>query len=150
MKWKKWLFAAAVIVTVGLVIVSGWVPSYSAAIEANWGISLPWQAKMQEVYAKDTGASFHGDGLRYHVFEYEHEDYIDLMFAWSANEHETRHYETVSQAAEAWLDEIDVPAEERPVYDRCGSWNRIKNGTDEIIFFCDSEQNRIYVLESFF
>lgn len=150
MKWKKWLLAAAVIVPVGLVIVSRWIPSYAAAIEANWGISLPWQAKLQEVYAKDTGPSFTGDGLRYHVFEYEHEDYIDLMFAWSANKHETRNYETVSQAAEAWLDEIDVPEAERPDYERCYSWNRIKEGSDEIIFFWDNERNQIYVLESFF
>ncbi len=150
MKWKKWLFAAAVIVIVGFVIVSGWVPSYAAAIEANWGISLPWQAKMQEVYQKDTGPSFQGDGLRYHVFSYKHEDFIDLMFAWTSNEHETKYYETVSKAAEAWLDEIDVPEEERPDYKRCYSWNRIKEGSDEIIFFWDNEQNRIYVLESFF
>ena len=143
-KVKKWLLAAAAIVVAGLVIVSGIVPSYSRALEANWGISLPWQARMQEVYEKDSGPSFHGDGVRYHVFSYKYEDYIDLMFAWAFN-----NADSVGESADSWLDEIQVPEEKRPDYEQCYYWHRIKNNNDIIIFW-DSEQNLLYVVESFF
>ena len=125
-------------------------PSYSVAIEANWGISLPYKALCSQVYAKDSGPSFLGDGVRYHVFEYKYEDYIDLMFAWSAAEHETLHYASVSEAADTWLDEIEVPDDMRPDYDACGSWHRSKEDNSEIIFFWDSERNLLHVVENFF
>lgn len=149
MKRKKWLIAVAAIVIIGLVIASGCVPSYASVLEKNWGISLPWQARLREVYEADLGPSFHGDGVRYHVFSYKYEDYIDLIFAWTSNEHETKYFDTVSQAAEAWLDEINVPAKERPDYDRCFSWNKSKSDNSEIIFFWDTEQNLLYVIENF-
>ena len=125
-------------------------PFYSVAMEANWGISLPYKALCSEIYAEGSGPSFLGDGIRYHVFKYKYEDYIDLMFAWSATEHEKLHYGSVSEAADAWLDEIEVPKDKRPDYYVCGSWHRSKEDNSEIIFFWDSEQNLIYVVENFF
>ena len=41
--------------------------SVSKTFELNWGIILPNDFK--EEYYTDTGASFHGDGIRYSVFE---------------------------------------------------------------------------------
>ncbi len=134
-----------------LVGVVGWniVPDYSWAMDANWGISLPWKALCKEVYEQDSGASFHGDGIRYHVFSYRYEDYIDLMFAWSPVEKETIFHPSVSEAAEEWLDEIEVPTEKRPDYAACSSWHTSKRDNSEIIIFWDSEQNLLYVVEHF-
>ena len=53
--------------------------SYSRVLEANWGVSLPFKALYQEIYQQNNSGS-HGDGIRYHVYRYEYEDYIDLMF----------------------------------------------------------------------
>lgn len=76
------------------------VPSYASVLEANWGIKLPVKALCKEVFDKDTGPSFHGDGIRYHVFSHRYEDYIDLMFAWSENaENNTLFYQNYSDAA---------------------------------------------------
>ena len=122
---------------------------YSRVIKVNWGISLPWKARLAEVYQKDTGPSFHGDGVRYHVYSYKYEDYIDLMFAWPPTEYSTNHYAATSEAAEVWLDEIGVPAEERPNYEKCCSWHKSQEDNSEIIFFWDSEQNRLYIIENF-
>ncbi len=44
-------------------------PSYLGIIMSIWDISLPTNCK--EIYQTDDGASFLGDGLRYHVFKYE-------------------------------------------------------------------------------
>ena len=104
---KKWAVRLIVLVILIWIFVPK-VPSYSVAMKANWGISLPYKALCTEVYTKDSGPSFQGDGIRYHVFEYKYEDYIDLMFAWSQAEQETGYFASVSAAAEAWLDNYDL------------------------------------------
>ena len=124
-------------------------PSYASTIKSNWNISLPIKAVLTETYEKDSGASFHGDGVRYHVFSYKYEDYIDLMFAWTPNEHKTNFYPTTREATEAWLDEIDVPADERPDYSKCYSWSKSQDDNSEIIFLCDNELNKLYIVENF-
>ncbi len=146
---KKWLIVFAILIILSVVGISMLLPAYSSTLKANWGISLPWKARLSEVYENDSGASFHGDGIRYHVFSYKYEDYIDLMFAWSSVERSTNYYSNVSEAAEAWLDEIVVPIEYRPNYSNCSSWHTSKEDNSEIIFFWDNEANRIYIVENF-
>ena len=124
-------------------------PSYASTIKSNWDISFPIKAVLTETYEKDSGVSFHDDGVRYHVFSYKYEDYIDLMFAWTPNEHKTNFYPTTREAAEAWLDEIDVPADERPDYSKCYSWSKSQDDNSEIIFLCDNESNKLYIVEKF-
>lgn len=124
-------------------------PSYASTIKSNWDISLPIKAVLTETYEKDSGSSFHGDGVRYHIFSYKYEDYIDLMFAWTPNEHKTNFYPTTREAAEAWLDEIDVPAEQRPDYSKCCSWSKSQDDNSEIIIFWDNELNKLYIVENF-
>ena len=124
-------------------------PSYASTIKSNWDISLPIKAVLTETYEKDSGSSFHGDGVRYHIFSYKYEDYIDLMFAWTPNEHKTNFYPTTREAAEAWLDEIDVPADERPDYSKCYSWSKSQDDNSEIIIFWDNELNKLYIVENF-
>lgn len=43
-------------------------PPYLGVIRENWAISLPGNCSL--VYETDSGASFHGDGERYHIFQY--------------------------------------------------------------------------------
>ncbi len=148
---KKRALAIAVIL---IVILTGigilkLFPSYASTIKSNWDISLPIKAVLTETYEKDSGASFHGDGVRYHVFSYKYEDYIDLMFAWTPNEHKTNFYPTTREAAEAWLDEIDVPADERPDYEKCYSWSKSQDDNSEIIILWNNELNKLYIVENF-
>ncbi len=127
-----------------------YLSDYSHVMKQNWGISLPWQSLYKEVYEKDSGASFQGDGVRYHVFSYRYEDYIDLMFVWGG-EDRTVYYETYGEAATAWLDELAVPADKRPDFSNPNLSYRYKtkDDHDEILLIWDGEQNLIYVLESF-
>ena len=142
----------AIILTLIIIFILGvfeLFPSYSFVIKSNWDIDLPIKAVLTETYKQDSGASFHGDGVRYHIFSYKYEDYIDLMFAWSPNEHQTNYYPTAREASEAWLDEIDVPADKRPNYSACASWVKSQNDNSEIIFLWDNNLNRLYILEKF-
>lgn len=128
----------------------GWrlLSSYMLPLRLNWGISIPFWARPVQCYEKDSGPSFLGDGIRYHVFSYQYEDFIDQMFAWGSVDRETIYYDSFTQAAETWLDEIEVPAEYRPDYENCSNWYRAKDDNSEIIIFWNADLNRLYILES--
>ena len=149
MKKRALAIAAILIVMLTGIGILKLFPSYASTIKSNWSISLPVKAVLTETYEKDSGASFHGDGVRYHVFSYKYEDYIDLMFAWTPNEHKTNFYPTTHEAAEAWLDEIDVPADERPDYEKCYSWSKSQDDNSEIIILWNNELNKLYIVENF-
>ena len=107
---KGSIIAVALLCILGFAAFMGWrvLSDYSRALNANWGFQVPWQSKYLEIYKTDSGPSFHGDGLRYHVYSYKYEDFIDLMFAWSPVEWETNYYDSYSEAVTAWLNDLEV------------------------------------------
>ena len=148
MKKKKILLVIIVVLVTVWTIYRAIIPSYSSVLEANWDIELPVKALCKEVYSEDTGPSFHGDGIRYHVFSYRYEDYIDLMFAWSGNlENRTLFYQSYSEAADIWLGELGIPQEQYPDYDSCFCWYKNEYDNSEIIIFWNPEINRLYIVE---
>ena len=149
MKKRTVITMAVLIIVIAVFSVLRLFPSYAYAIKSNWDISLPVKAMLTEIYENDSGSSFHGDGVRYHVFSYKYEDYINLMFAWTPNEHKTNYYKTTGEAADAWLDKIDVPLEKRPDYSNCCSWTKAQDDNSEIIFLWDNELNMLYIIENF-
>lgn len=148
MKKKRILLAVLVALISTWTIYRSIIPSYSSVLEANWGIELPIKALCREVYTEDTGPSFHGDGVRYHVFSYRYEDYIDLMFAWRHMESKTLHYQTYSEAADVWLSELDIPKEQYPDYEDCIYWYKNADDNSEMIIFWNPEINRLYIVEN--
>ncbi|MEZ0536625.1 hypothetical protein ACAG39_05155 [Caldicellulosiruptoraceae bacterium PP1] len=56
------------------------INTYSKVINLNWSIKLPNSYK--EIYSANSGASFHGDGQRYHIFEYNNENEINQALNW--------------------------------------------------------------------
>ena len=149
MKKKRILLVVLIALISAWAIYKSIVPSYASVLEANWGVELPIKARCKEVYKADTGPSFHGDGIRYHVFSYRYEDYIDLMFAWSGNlENETLFYQSYSEASDIWLDELDIPMEQYPDYDACFCWYKSEHDNSEIIIFWNPQINRLYIVEN--
>lgn len=123
--------------------------NYSDVLEKNWGISLPSKANYKEIYEKNSGISFLGDGIRYHVFSYENEEYIDLMFEWNDNERRTIYNSSYIEASNHWLNEIDVSIEYYPNYDDCLYWYKSKEDNSEIIIFWNNKKKELYIVESF-
>ena len=149
MKKKKILLVIIVVLISVWTIYRTIIPSYASVLEANWDVELPVKALCKEVYSEDTGPSFHGDGIRYHVFSYRYEDYIDLMFAWSGNlENRTLFYQSYSEAADIWLGELGIPQEQYPDYDSCFCWYKNEYDNGEIIIFWNPEINRLYIVEN--
>lgn len=146
---KKSMIASMLAIVIIMLSACGFNSGYSSVLDANWSFSLPKDAKCEEVYEKDAGLSFHGDGVRYHVFSYQNEEPIEALFEWSETESDTLFAGGYSNAAEAWLDEIEVPQEERPEYESCVYWYASQADNSEIIIFWDDVRERIYIVESF-
>lgn len=142
------LIICAILIT-GTLIWSAIVPSYSGVLETNWGFELPIYALCSEVYEKDEGPSFHGDGIRYHVYQYKYEDYIDLMLVWETMENVSIFGKTYSEEADSWLDRLEVPDEWRPDYENCFYRYRTQDDNSQLLIFWDRELNRLYIAESF-
>ncbi|MBQ9980084.1 MAG: hypothetical protein IJP23_03405 [Oscillospiraceae bacterium] len=120
---------------------------YSRTLKANWGFQLPHLSRYAQVYQMQE-ENQSGDGIRYHVFSYRYEDYIDIMFAWRTRQDYTLHHPTYADAAVTWLDKLGVPEDKRPDYDRCFYWYRLGEDESEIIIFWHTEENRLYILEN--
>jgi len=122
---------------------------YSNVLKINWGFSLPQESCYLNIYSQSSGASFTGDGIRYHVFSCENIDSIDKMFVWQLTEQETIYHSSYSTAVDEWLDKINVPPRERPDYGDCSYWYQSQDDNSEIIIFWNIDQGKLYVVESF-
>lgn len=59
---------------------------YADCMNTNWHLNLP--ETDVEIYVKNSGVSFTGDGIRYHILQYDEEsaDIILKSFDWEAGE----------------------------------------------------------------
>lgn len=125
------------------------ISSYTGVIERNWGFDIPSDASLKAVYEKDEGASFHGDGLRYHVFEYENEEPIYEMCDWSETEQEAIFYSSLKKSANRWLKQLGVDKDYYPDFSRCVHCYQTQDDNSEMIIYWDDDKNMLYVIESF-
>lgn len=121
---------------------------YRPVLKANWGLDLP---DVRQVRETDSGPSFQGDGLRYHVFDCDGAAAAEALAAWSGREGAEAAGSEVEALAEEYLEMLAVPAAERPPYGSCLYW--IKAGKDDardrILLFLDGASGRLYTVESF-
>ena len=140
---------AILVLAAGLAVYWNYFSDYSNVLKINWGFSLPQEARYSDVYSQTSGASFNGDGIRYHVFSCENINPINEMFEWQLTERDTIYYDSYSAATDDCLNKINVPTKERPDYAKCTYWYQSQNDNSEIILFLNKEQGKLYVVESF-
>ena len=140
-----------IIIVVSAIMFFMWkhLTNYNTTLEANWEISIPSKASYSEIYSKDSGPSFHGDGIRYHIFSYKDHSYVKEMLEWKSDEKDTIFYGNYSNTVNVWLDTIAVPYEYRPDYSECMFWYDSQDDNSEIIILWDKENSYLYVVESF-
>lgn len=143
------LIGIVAMIIIGATVAWNIVFDYSKILKANWGFSIPSESRYSEIYSKDSGMSFHGDGIRYHIFSYKKEEAINEMVMWQSTEQSTVFCGSYSEAATERLDEIDVPLEKRPNYTECCYWYQTQNDHSEIIIFLDKGQKKLYFVELF-
>ena len=150
MNKKKIIIVLGIIIIFSLlgIIIYNNLSNYSNVLKVNWNIELP-KNLVKEIYSADSNVSFHGDGIRYHVFSYKNEDEIEEIFNWSNEEKETIYYSSYSESINNWLNEIKVPKENYPNYSNCKYWYNTQDDNSEIIILWDSTKDRLYIVESF-
>ena len=110
--------------------------------EANWGLAMPDGIK--ELYRTDSGASFHGDGYRYAVYDYpEPDEEFDSLLNAGADEYIGERFSEIA-------DELDVPGSERPDLGEDFSWRVGRRPFDERDkLYIISQGGKLYVAELF-
>ena len=110
--------------------------------EANWGLAMP--DGITELYRTDSGASFHGDGYRYAVYEYAQPDKeFDSLLNAGADEYVGERFSEIADA-------LDVPESERPDLGADYSWRVGRRPFDERDgLYMISQGGKLYVAELF-
>lgn len=131
----------------GRLLFEGSLRRYADCMNRNWHLNLP--ETDVEIYVKNSGASFTGDGIRYHILQYDEEsaDIIIKSFDWEAGELNSE----LADKMDEWLDSINVPSEDRP---KQNEWKhttllRKEDNRDHLIMFFDEDTNQLYVVEYF-
>ncbi|MBQ9854455.1 MAG: hypothetical protein IJO57_05435 [Bacilli bacterium] len=145
---KKKLFIIIGIALPIFIILYFWYADCWTAMRINWKISMPYMSLYREIYHKDSGPSFFGDGTRYHVYSYKNEKHIENMFDWQTEEKETEIRSTYSEFIREELDRIEVPDKERPEYLKCKYWYK-KDLDDEMVICWNEDNKKLYVIELF-
>ncbi|MCD8107703.1 MAG: hypothetical protein LUE20_07055 [Oscillospiraceae bacterium] len=117
--------------------------TYCDVIENNWGIVIPTDGGYSMELSADSGASFHGDGTRYHIMYFDDAERISVLLGWS-----DEIPESIIDYSEQLLDELDIYY--RPDYENCVFYTQTKSDGSVIMIFWDESLREMYVLEEFF
>ena len=149
MNKKKIIVVFIIIIIFSLlgIIIYNNLSNYSNVLKINWNIELP-KNTIKEIYSANSDSSFHGDGIRYHIFSYKNENKIEELFNWSIEEKETIFYSSYSESVNNWLNNIKVSKENYPNYSNCKYWYDKQDDNSEIIILWDSKENKLYIVES--
>ena len=120
---------------------------YGEIIRANWDLALP--SGYTELYQTDTGESFLGDGVRYHVFGYEDGSALEEAVSWQEEPLPTRYSESQTDAAAEFLEKLDVPSEWSIPGGDCRYSAMEKDDGSELLLFWHLTDNRLYLVENF-
>lgn len=118
---------------------------YTSILALNWDLSLP--SGSQSVYETDSGASFHGDGTRYHVLDYPESSTLETVLSWQ----DAPPAENLEAEMTQLLDNLSVPQEERPDMTRC-RWYSATDPDDSrncLYLLLSPSGTRLYIMEFF-
>ncbi len=115
---------------------------YTEIININWSIKLPDSYK--HIYSIDSGASFHGDGERYHIFEYN--NIKDINIVWK-----DKRDITIESAIKGVLDKLNVAPENRPNFqDEYRHYSKTKEDSSKIYLIFVENTKMLYVIEDIY
>lgn len=132
-----------IILTLATVIMIKEDNRYYHTINMNWDINLP--REYEEVYYKDSGASFLGDGERYSVFQYKSLDEINNVIEWKIKEDNIEHHVTKI------LENLGVPTDYYPDYNNNFKYYyKTEEDRSEIYIILNSSLKKVYIVENIF
>ena len=118
----------------------------SFTFERNWDLELP--KDLHEVYHKDTGSSFHGDGTFYTIYQMKNTDSIESLVDWSDVSSPTRLTDSYDDFATQCLDELNIPSDERINLEQCQYYYQVKDDGSELLLVYNLETDYLYIIEN--
>lgn len=146
MRKKKAISKVEWIIVIIIFCTLGWVcfkigSSYTEIIKANWEISLPNGYK--EIYEKDSGASFLGDGQRYHIFRYKDIEAVNECIEWYVGTNVV-----VKTEVEEVLEGLDVPEDMWPnLTTEYKYYSKLKLDSSRLYLIFNEELKELYIVE---
>lgn len=133
-----------VLVAAAVFLTSVFSGGYERIIGLNWSLSLPRSDDC--LYEADSGESFQGDGLRYHVLEYEPDSGLA-----EALEKQTEECAAADCAALKIWESLSVPRDWRPDPEACRCFTKAHptDGRNELWLLLSADGTRLYAAESF-
>jgi hypothetical protein len=117
---------------------------YTKIIHKNWSIKLPDSYK--KIYSIDSGASFHGDGERYHIFQYTNENDIKQSLNWESNKDKS-----IEAEVDKVLSKLNVPKEHMPEFQNNYKYYTLsKQDSSKIYLVFISDTEKLYVIEDIY
>lgn len=141
---KLYGVAATILLIITLILIFIFIQiskPYSAIITMNWSVEIPKTYK--EVYSKDSGASFHGDGERYHIFQYSNENDIIKAIDWIDGKN------TLMEAqVNKVLNILEIPIEAMPEFQADYKYyTKIKEDSSKLYFIFVTGTKKLYIIE---
>ena len=124
---------------------------YTEIIKLNWSISLPKPYK--EIYSTDSGSSFHGDGERYSIFEYENIEDVNLSLKWDNNENKVVDLaimKVLQSEIMEFIKGLSIPLENMPDFkSQYRYYRKWKNDSSKLYLIFVPDTKLLYVIEHF-
>ena len=144
--WKliSGLLALPVLLVLAVLMLFRGSEDYTRVVNLNWELDLP--ASQGCLYETDSGASFHGDGERYHILEYAGDGRLEQALAEQATP-----LPSAENPVTEILDDLSVPADQRPDFADCGVFTADHPSDDRnrLYLLVNSAGTRLYVVEFF-
>lgn len=119
-------------------------------IYENWHIRLPEGG--EEIYYTDSGASFHGDGVRYSVYKYDNKETISNTFNWKNKKDKNIEEEIKELLQYLKEDNVKIPEKYKIDFNKKYKYIRKIDDYDDsklyLIYIID--EKRIYVVENIY
>lgn len=132
-----------VIMLISSVIITKEQNLYYHDINMNWNLNLP--RNYEEIYYKDSGPSFNGDGERYSIFKYENLEEVNYLIDWQDKNN------SIEINMISILRKLEVPEEYYPNYNsNFKYYYYMKEDNSKIYMILDINLNKFYIVEDIF
>lgn len=139
------LGGAAVFAMVFLYLTFRWATTNAETIRANWKIDLTGES--EDIYYKDTGPSFHGDGPRISVMKYPDFESVRKAVAWKDGPNK----EMESKVSEILTSELKIDIKYMPDFKTPYKYYFYKKDSlDTIYLIYKPSENYLYAVENLY
>ena len=136
----------SLILCISLILILTGCSFNSFTFERNWNLELP--KDLHEIYHKDTGSSFHGDGTFYTIYQINDIDSIESLLDWTDVSSPSRLTDSYEDFATHCLDELDIASDERINFEQCQYYYQVKDDGSELLLVYNPETDYLYVIEN--